>query len=501
MEKFGRSFIVVFLLVTVGVLAGIIFSSGLEWTHQGLAVEKSKVTRLGSGEKLNADVSVLEEINRASRAIARDVVPVVVSISSKKVIKLGRGEVPEDWPFREFFGEDFFRFFQIPREQVQKGLGSGVIVSKEGYILTNNHVVEGADELKVTLSDKRAFEAKVVGRDPLTDLAVVKIEGKDLPVAKLGDSDEIQVGDIVYAIGNPFGLTSTVTQGIVSALGRKVGVIRDSFGIENFIQTDAVINPGNSGGPLVNIRGEVIGINTAIATSSSHYEGYGFAVPINLAKKIMRDLIDKGKVVRAFLGIAMSDINEDMAKALGLERPRGVLVQEIIGKPAEKAGIKPGDVIIEIDGQEINRANQVQTIVAQKSPGDKMSIKLIRNGKEKKIEVTLGEREAEEIEVASSEPGEFKNLGLSVQSLTKEIAEKMGYEGEGGVVVSQVEPYSPAYEAGIRNGDIILEVNREPVKSVRDFRKKVSGTKKGDVVLFFIWRDEHTFFAAVKVPK
>ncbi len=501
MEKFGRSFLVVILLVTVGVFAGIIFSSDLEWMQRGLAVERAKETKLGSTEKISADMSVLEKINENSRAIARDVVPVVVSISSKKVVKLGDESSSENWPFKDFFGEDFFKHFQVPREQVQRGLGSGVIVSKEGYILTNNHVVDGADELKVTLSDKREFEAKVVGRDPLTDIAVVKVESKDLPVARLGDSDDMQVGDIVYAVGNPLGLTSTVTQGIVSALGRKVGVIKDSFGIENFIQTDAVINPGNSGGPLVNIKGEVIGINTAIATRSWRYEGYGFAAPVNLARKIMRDLIDKGKVVRAFLGIAMSDINEDMARALGLEKPKGILVQEIIGKPARESGIKPGDVIIEIDGQKINRANQVQTMIAKKSPGDKISVGLIREGKDKKIEVTLGEKEAEEIRVVSSEHSEFQDLGISVQPLTKEFAEGVGYEGDGGVVISQVKRHSPAFEAGIIEGDIVLKVNSESTKSVKDFKAKVSDAKGGSVVLFFIWREGHTSFAAVKVPK
>ncbi len=487
MKKFGRSFLVVILLVTLGGIAGIIFSSHLEWTQRSVASE----------EKIAADVSILNKINEASRAIAQDVVPVVVSISSKRVVKLGEGEFPKEWPF----GGDFFKYFQIPKEQVQRSLGSGVIVSEEGYILTNNHVVEGADELKVILSDKREFEAKVVGRDPLTDIAVVKVEGKDLPVARLGDSDDIQVGDMVYAIGSPFGLTSTLTQGVVSAVGRQVGVIGDNFGIENFIQTDAVINPGNSGGPLVNIKGEVIGINTAIATQSWHYEGYGFAVPVNLARKIMRDLIDRGKVVRAFLGISMSDVDESMANAFGLEKPKGVLVQEVIGDPARKAGIKPGDIIIQIDGQDVNRANQVQSMVLQKNPGDKISIKLIRENKEKKIEVTLGEKEAEEMKVVSSAPGEFEKLGISVQPLTEEIGKSVGYEGKGGVIISQVNPYGLAFEAGIRERDIVVEVNRELVKSVKDFERKVSSAKAGDMLLFFVWRDGHTLFAVVKVPK
>ncbi len=394
-------------------------------------------------------------------------------------------------PFEDFFG----RFFQgnPPRNFEQKGVGSGFIISRDGYILTNNHVVDNADEIKVSLADGKEYKGKVVGRDPKTDLAVVKIEGaSDLHALKLGNSDDLKVGNWVVAVGSPFGLEQTVTAGIVSAKGRVLG----SGPYDNFIQTDASINPGNSGGPLINMNGEVVGINTAIIANG---QGIGFAIPINTAKDIAPQLEQKGHVTRGWLGVGIQEVTPALAKSFGIKEGKGALVAQVMpGGPAEKAGIEQGDVIVNFDGKEIASSKDLPRIVAATPIGKTVTVKLLRDGKAVDQQVKVGEMEEKGERVANA-PSR-KSLGIAVQNLTPEIANELGVKKERGVVVTQVEPGSPAAEAGIQTGDVVQEVNRKPVNSVDDFIQKVDKAKDGDSVLLLIQRGKNNLFAAV-TPK
>lgn len=435
--------------------------------------------------------SQLQGLSQTFRGVAKTVSPAVVYISTVRTLK--GGQLPFYHPF---FNDEFFRrFFGIPdqeREYKQQGLGSGFIVSPDGYVLTNSHVVEKADQIKVTLGDKREFEAELIGTDPKSDVAVIKIEGDDLPVASLGDSSTIEVGDWAIAIGNPYGLSHTVTAGIISAKGRaNVGIVD----YEDFIQTDAAINPGNSGGPLVNINGQVIGINTAIFSRSGGYQGIGFAIPINMARSVMNSLISKGKVVRGWLGVMIQEVTPDIAKGFGLDEATGTLVGDVLeGGPAEKAGIKRGDVIITFDGKPIDGPNTLKNLAAQTAPGERVEVAVIRNGRQKTLTVTIGEQDAEMVAGGVSASDEY---GFAVQELTPEVAEKLGYEDEQGVIISRVEPGSPAAAAGLRRGDLIQEVNRQEITSLSDFRKALSMSKKKESVLFLIRRDQNTFYAVL----
>ena len=490
------------VLVLVGIIAGMFSIDGVSDRSEAVGQENDAASE---------EILKLQNTGKAFTAVARAVIPTVVTVSSKKEPKkAARRRNPfEDTPFHRFFEEEFrrFRVPEIPRQ----GLGSGILVSKDGYILTNNHVVQDADEIRITLSDKREFDAEVIGTDPLTDVAVLKIDGKDLLAAKLGNSDYVEIGEWVLAVGSPLGLRSTVTAGIISALGRPLQIIRDSYGIENFIQTDAAINPGNSGGPLVNLRGEVIGVNTAISTTTGHYIGYGYAIPINIAQEVLDDMVEHGRVVRGYLGIGMNEMDETWAEALKLDRPRGVLISHVEDDgPSKGAGVKQNDVLIAINGQEVNRPNQVQSLIFAMNPGDKVKLQVIRDQKKKEIKVTLGERKVSTTQIASMSPeNEIESLGLTVQPLTEEIVGSLGYEGEGGILVSGVAPYSPAHEAGIRAGDLILEVDRKQIESVQDFRSVVAELEKGKAALFFLWRKEdgrtrrsgRTLFVPVKIPK
>ncbi len=503
MHDLKRPLFMASAFVVIGVLIGILLSANFGITQKGTALDIPDKVELGSNEEIPEDILNAKNISEASIAISKEVRPAVVSIATTETIRRRRSSAPRS-PFHEFL--PFFR--EPPEEYKRRGLGSGIIVSKEGYILTNNHVVKDADKILVTLIDKREFKAKVIGRDELTEVAVVKIEPDDLPVASLGDSEKIQIGEWVLAIGNPMALTSTVTGGVISALGRDVELIEQPYSIENFIQTDAVINPGNSGGPLVNLSGEVIGINTAIQTERSlrTYIGYGFAIPINLAKKVMEDLITHGRVVRGFLGIAMLPIDEATAKGFGLERPIGVLIDDVFpNTPADKAGLKVEDVIVEIDGQRVDRINQIQDKVARKRPGDRIKIKIIRDADEKTVEVVLGEKEDFADVLASKEGAQIKDLGLSVRDLTREDAQRYRYEGEEGVIVNDVARYSPAYEGEISRGDIILEIgvgkNKDKIKSVSDFEKALEKRNDDEVIVFRILRDGRKMFKTVELPQ
>ena len=423
--------------------------------------------------------------------IARQVKPSVVSINITKSISM---KALEDFhgknkDFWEFFNKKFFHK-KMPKNFRQGYAGSGIIISRDGYILTNTHVVEGADEIEVTLYDNRTLPAQIVGSDPLTEVAVVKIKGDSLKPAVLGNSDGVEVGQWVLAFGNPLELKFTVTAGIVSALGRQMQIIEDNFGIENFIQTDAVINPGNSGGALVNLNGQVIGVNTAIASKTGYFEGYGFAIPINLAKVIARDLITKGKVIRAYLGIAMNAVDEIRAKAYGLDKPRGVYVDNLLSDgPAGKAGVREEDIIFAINGEKVNSPNQVQNYVALHHPGDRVVLKIYRNHKTIRIPVVLGERETSSVMALKS--GKKKNqekqsLGLEVRNLTKKDRKEYQIDQKGGVIVDSVEPFSKAFDARLRPGYLILKANHVPMKSKKDFERILKKSKPGDVIILLV---------------
>ena len=376
-------------------------------------------------------------------------------------------------------------------------MGSGVIVSPDGYIITNNHVVDGASELTVTLPDKREFKAKIVGADPKTDLAVIKIDASNLPHVRWGDSSKLQVGEYVLAVGNPFGLNSTVTLGIVSALGRgHMGITQ----YEDFIQTDAAINPGNSGGALINTAGELVGINTAIISQTGGYQGVGFAVPASMAKPVFESIVKTGKVVRGHLGVAIQDLTQDLAKSFGLKQAKGALVSSVAeDSPAQRAGLKQGDVIVAYQGKPVEDAAALQREVTHTPVNTKATLKIIRDGREQEVTVTIGEQ-AETVKVAGADFSTENALaGVEVQSLDLQAARELGLHGKvQGIVVVNVEPDSLADRAGLAQGDIIKEINRQPIKSVRDYEKIVSNLKKDESVLLLINRSGASLFITVK---
>jgi serine protease Do len=430
--------------------------------------------------------------------LAAAVRPGVVNIQVvKKVKNVGFGfrnfsgnPFGDNNPFGDFFGP--FSEGNPPRSFEQKGVGSGFVMSRDGYVLTNNHVVEDADQIKVKLANGKEYEGKIAGRDPKTDLALIKIEGvSDLHPLRLGNSDDLKVGSWVVAVGSPFGLEQTVTAGIVSAKGRVIG----SGPYDNFIQTDASINPGNSGGPLINMKGEVVGINTAIIASG---QGIGFAIPINMAKEVAPQLEQKGHVTRGWLGVAIQEVTPDLAKSFDLKEKKGALVSQVVsGGPAEKAGVEQGDIILRFDGKEVSSSQDLPRIVASTPVGKTVTLEISRNGKVIDRQVKVGELE-EKVEVAKAPS--HKSLGVSVQNLTPEIAKGLGLKKETGVVVTQVEPGSPAENAGIQTGDLIREVNRKPVKDVADFVQKVEKAKGSDNILLLVQRGQNNLFAAV-TPK
>jgi serine protease Do len=428
--------------------------------------------------------------------LAEKVRPGVVNIQVVKKVKnvaFGSGENPfgENSPFGDFFGP-YFQGNRSPAPE-QRGVGSGFIMSSDGYILTNNHVVEDADQIKVKLADGKEYNGKIVGRDPKTDLAVVKIDGaKDLHPLALGNSDDLKVGSWVVAVGSPFGLEQTVTAGIVSAKGRVIG----SGPYDNFIQTDASINPGNSGGPLINTKGEVVGINTAIVAEG---KGIGFAIPVNMAKDVAPQLEEKGHVTRGWLGVSIQEMTPELAKSFGLKDDKGALVAQVIpGSPAEKAGIEQGDVILGFDGKAIAESKDLPQIVASTPVGKSVDVKIWRNGKALDQQVKVSEME-ENVEVSRTS-SHNKTLGIAVQNLTPEMARRLRLQSETGVVVTRVEPGSPAADAGIQTGDIIREVNRKPVKDANDLVQTIEQAKDQNSILLLVQRGQNNMFAAV-TPK
>ncbi len=415
-------------------------------------------------------------------AAADKVLPSVVNISSTKKVKVNASPFSNDPFFRDFFGGG------VPQERIQRALGSGVIVSGDGYIVTNNHVVGGADEVEVRLSDERVFQAKIIGTDPKSDLAVIRIDAKNLPVVRIGDSSKLRVGNFVLAVGNPFGLEGTVTHGIISALGRtglNIGV-----DYENFIQTDAPINPGNSGGALVNTSGELIGINTAILSGSGTNVGIGFAIPVNLAMNIVRSIEKTGKVVRGWLGVTVQEVTPQIAKAMGLEIPKGALVADVVkDSPAGKAGIRQGDIIAAINGKEVKDASVIRLFIAEILPGTKVPIRVIRDGKVMTFNVTMGDLAKAQVPELkfTVKDNRFLN-GATVSDLTPPAREALQVgENIKGVVVIAVENGSAAASMGVRPGDVIVEINSIKIANMAEF-KKALGKMEGRKATVSIYR-------------
>ena len=427
--------------------------------------------------------------------LAKRVGPSVVNVATTQLKKMAQ-DVPSPFGPGDPRNDFLERFFggRIPRgPQRQTGVGSGFIIDSNGTILTNYHVVGDAEKISVTLSDGSRHDAKVIGKDQKTDIAVIKIDaGRDLPAVTLGDSDRLEVGEWVVAIGNPFGLDHTVTSGIVSAKGRQIG----AGPYDNFIQTDASINPGNSGGPLLNLRGEVVGINTAIFSQSGGNIGIGFAIPTNSVKDLLPQLKDKGRVVRGYLGTTVQKITPDIAESLSLKQTTGALVADVVkGGPAEKAGLKPGDIIIEFDRKEIKDSADLPSVVARITPGTTAQLKVLREGKQISLPITVGELKDNEIAAAA---GQESDMGLTVQPLTPDVAQTLGLERVEGLVISAVAPGSAADEAGLRSGDVITQVNRRPVKNLAEYNREISRTEKGKSVLFLVRRGESSVFLALK---
>ncbi|MDH3514454.1 MAG: DegQ family serine endoprotease [Gammaproteobacteria bacterium] len=481
------------VFLVAGVIAGIVFSSRLDW----LPSASSSPAEAASPPVIGATPPNFVPVVKA-------VMPAVVNISTTRLVKHG-GQMPgpfmDDPFFRQFFGDEFFHRFQIPRERRENSLGSGVIVDSAGYIVTNNHVVAKADEIKVVLNDRREFTGKVVGTDPKSDIAVIKINAKDLPVVPWGDSDQLEVGEYVLAIGNPFGLNQTVTQGIVSAVGRANVGIAD---YEDFIQTDAAINPGNSGGALVNASGHLVGINTAIFSRSGGYMGIGFAVPSNMTRAVMDSLIKSGKVVRGWLGVSIQDVTPDLAKQFGLKESRGALVSEVIGdSPAAAAGIQSGDIIVAFNGKTVDNTSILRNTVAQTPVGRSVKVELLREKKTVSVEVKIAEQPKDialaDDETVQSEGANTVLAGVEVRNLTPDIARQLRLPaGVSGVVTAGVEQGSAAEEAGLQQGDVILEINRQPVRNVDDFRRVSGKLSKKDSALLLVNRQGRKLFIAIQ---
>ncbi len=460
----------------------------------------------GHDSKLNAKPEVKDSfiVPGSFSGLAENASPAVVNIRTERTEK-GGGQA-----YRHFFGSpfgkddpfnDFFeKFFgDIPQQEYkQKSLGSGFIVDRDGYIVTNNHVVENADMIKVRLKSEEEFDAEIVGRDPNTDLALLKIKSnKDLPSIKIGNSDKLKVGEWVVAIGSPFGLEHTVTAGIVSAKERVIG----SGPYDDFIQTDAAINPGNSGGPLLNMQGEVIGINTAIYSRSGGYQGIGFAIPINLAKGIIEQLKDAGEVTRGWLGVAIQDVKDDLAEYYGIKGQKGVLVTEVFkGDPADIAGIKAKDIIIAVNGKTVETSRELSSTIAGIGVGEKAKIKVVRDGKTKTFNVKIAKRDDGKIASKQPDKEHEDELGIRVTKLTTDIARKFNITDTDGVIVVSVEPDSKGALAGIMRGDIIKEINHKKIVSVKDYETVIKSIKTGKTIQLFIKRI-NTGFIVIKLIK
>jgi Do/DeqQ family serine protease len=437
-----------------------------EGPELALPPAKSKDAPLTTG---NAVVSYADVVNR--------VAPAVVTIRSERVVRAPR-QHPffEDPFFRDFFG-DRFGGAQAPRDQIQRGLGSGVIITKDGYVLTNYHVIDGAEDLKIEMTNNRVYAAKVIGADPRSDLAVLKMEAKDLPMLTLGDSDRVRVGDVVLAVGNPLGIGQTVTAGIISAKGRSTGLSDGSFG--SFLQTDAPINQGNSGGALVNTSAELVGINSQIISPTGGNIGIGFAIPANMARSVAEQLVKSGKVRRGYLGVTVQPITSELAASLGLKEARGVIVSNVeAGSPAERAGIKQGDVIVVINGNQIDDGNSLRNFIASAAPGAEVTMTVLRDGQERQLRATLTELPGQTTSGSApdSDSGGENRLGMNVTPVTPELAARLGLRRDAkGLVVTDVDPRGAGADAGAQPGDLIEQVNRQPVRSEGELKAALAG--------------------------
>ena len=501
--KSRRPWVVPFTLIAVGIVIGIVVASDMGWLPNGTAGPEPVLAPLARPVATAPQLPMSGGSGKNFVEIAKSVKPAVVNIAATRTGKAGEGPQgsPFDDPFfRRFFGDELKR--DMPKERKEKGQGSGVIVDPSGLIITNNHVVNKADDIRVVLSDKREFKAKLIGTDSKTDIAVIKIEAMGLSPIAWADSDQLEVGEFVLAVGSPFGLTQTVTMGIVSAVGRA------SMGIaeyEDFIQTDAAINPGNSGGALVNVRGELVGINTAIFSQSGGNMGIGFAVPSNLAHSIMDQLVRTGKVVRGWLGVSIQELSLELAAQFGITETKGVLVSDVMDdSPAKKAGFERADVIVEFDGKPMDSPTHLRNAVAQTPLGKKVSIKLIRDKKHKALEVTIVEQPKsmtqsglEESEESIAPTGVLSDL--EVHELTEELAGRYGIKSsERGVVVTRVKPGSTAEEIGVREGDVVLEVNRKAVTSLKTYERLRSGLSKDQAVLLLVKRQGRSIYLTLR---
>lgn len=471
----------------IGAIIGLVISSQFIHTPDTYA-QNSRISQ--------DSIDLLTRTGRAMAEVTSAVKPAIVNISATRTVKIAGGIDPflDDPFFKRFFGDSPGRQRQ-PKEQKSVGLGSGVIVASDGYIITNYHVVKEADEIKVLMSDKKEYAGKVIGSDPKTEISVVKIEAAGLPTISWGNSDMLQVGEVVLAVGNPYGLNQTVTMGIVSALGRANIGIAD---YEDFIQTDAAINPGNSGGALVNVKGELVGINTAIYSTSGGYQGIGFAIPSNMVRSVMDSLIKKGKVVRGWLGVSTQKITPELAKQFQLKDESGVLVGDITeNSPAEKAGLKRGDVIIEYGGKKIEEPYILRNMVANTSPGEEHQMKVLRDSKTLTVHVTIGELPADAQEEIIS--GAYENVmkGITVQDMTPEISQKLKIPDRiKGVIISDIAEDSIAVRV-LTQGDVIQEINRSKVSSIKNYQEIVSRIKKEEDVLLLIYRRGSSLFVTL----
>jgi serine protease Do len=469
--------------IVAALAAGGILASGLkDWTgHPVFGAGRAPIPAAREAVPVN-----LGNFADGFSTVVKPALPAVVNIHSSKVVKASaQGSSPffNDPFFRQFFGDQSGSM--QPRSEREQSLGSGVIVSADGTILTNNHVIDGASDIKVQLNDRREFQAKLVGTDPKTDIAVLKIDAKDLPTVPLGDSSKLQVGDIVFAIGDPFGIGETATMGIVSATGR------GNLGIENyedFIQTDAAINPGNSGGAMIDLHGNLVGINTAILShGSGGNQGIGFAIPIGMARNVMNQVLDHGKVVRGYLGVYIQDVNPVIAKAFNLNQNGGVLLGDVTpGGPGSKAGLKKGDIVLALNGEPVNERNDLQLRISQLAPGTSVKLNVWRGSEAHDVTVTLGEL-PEKAELGGNAPGESSSgalEGVDVQNLTPEIAQQLNLPvGTHGVIVSSVDPSSRAAVAGLDRGQVIQEINHRPISNVEEYRQALAAAGDKPVLL------------------
>ncbi|HZK76378.1 MAG TPA: Do family serine endopeptidase [Candidatus Kapabacteria bacterium] len=516
-----RPLLAALFLVALGLIFGATLVTGFgSWKGMNIAFGASNPS-LGGPLPSLPNTSTLEDLNGSFVAIAKAVQPTIVQINVKtEAPKVSKNE---ENPFDHFFGGDGGNFqFKFPEQKPspEEGIGSGVIITNDGYILTNNHVVKDAAKkggITVQMTDKRVFDAHVIGTDPITDIAVIKIDATNLPVAALGNSDDLQVGQVVLAVGNPLGLESTVTQGIVSSLHRPLPELgaedgAGRYAITNFIQTDAAINPGNSGGGLFDIKGEVVGINSAIASGTGYFAGYGFAVPINMAKGVAMDLIKSGKVNRGYIGVQIAPVDETTAQALGLDRPEGVRIDDVQKDGAgEAAGLKQNDVILSVDGQATDEPNELQTMIGMHHAGDQVSLRIWRNGKEMDKSVTLKPRSetAENTPSASNEEqgtqedasqstATLDNIGLTVRTVTSDDMDK--YHVSNGVLITEIAPASEAADRGLGRNAVITEAAHEKVTSAGQFQKIINANSGKAIGLTVVDDQGNAHFFALRVP-